>query len=173
MLNVFKARTRTRRIADRLCDAIAARAREPVFFRELGVADTFDGRFDLLVLHAWLVLERLRTAGRQGIAQKLVDRLFLRLEEALREQGAGDMGMHRRMKKIAGAFYGRLQAYEAARGEPELAAALVRNLYRGKPEAVAQGGRLVRYVAAARASLLRGPDEQPIDFGPVPRPSEV
>jgi cytochrome b pre-mRNA-processing protein 3 len=174
MLKALKARGQTLRIAERLCAAIGRRAREPVFYREFGVADTFDGRFDVLVLHAWLVLDRLREAGQHNLAQKLVDRLFQRLDEALREQGAGDMGMHRRLKKLAGAFYGRLKAYTEAVDGPELPAALARNVYRGAPAGVEHGTALARYVLEARVSLAGCRiDEGQIEFGPVPRVSEV
>ena len=38
---------------------IVTQAREPLFYRDLGVPDTVNGRFDLLVLHLWMVLGRL------------------------------------------------------------------------------------------------------------------
>lgn len=171
MLNLLKARSRRRRLAAGLCASLSARAREPVFFRELAVADTFDGRFDVLVLHAWLVLDRLRGAGEHGLAQALVNALFVRLDEALREQGAGDIGMNRRMKKMAGAFYGRLRAYDEAAGARTLAEALLRNVYRGSPKHVEAAARLAKYVEQARETLARwDPAQGEPDFGAPPAP---
>ena len=76
-----------------------ARAGQPVFFTRLAVPDTMDGRFDLVALHAWLVLDRNR--GRAAAAQALTDDVFIGFDEALREQGTGDMGMGRRLKAMA------------------------------------------------------------------------
>ena len=78
-----------------------------------------DGRFDLVALHAWLVLERLKAAGMDAAAQALTDILFVGFDEALREQGTGDMGMGRRMKAFANAFFGRLAAYGGATDEAD------------------------------------------------------
>ena len=41
---------------------IVAQAREPLFYRALGVPDTVNGRFDMVLLHLWMVLRRLRPA---------------------------------------------------------------------------------------------------------------
>jgi cytochrome b pre-mRNA-processing protein 3 len=101
-------------------------------------------------------------------AQALTDLLFIGFDEALREQGTGDMGMGRRMKAFANAFFGRLTAYSGARDETMMAEALARNVWRGK--AVDQNARaLARYVASARAHLA-GCDiaAGPLDFGPLP-----
>lgn len=169
MLKALRARTRRKRVAAQLCAILSARAREPAFYRELGVVDSFDGRFDLVALHAWLLLERLRAAGEGALAQALVDVLFVRLDEALREQGAGDIGMSRRMKKMASAFYGRLDSYRKAASERELAQALFRNVYRGDPRCVEDSERLATYVTGARNSLsFFSPGGAEPDFGPVP-----
>jgi cytochrome b pre-mRNA-processing protein 3 len=168
MLNAWRKRTELRQLADRLCAALSLRAREPVFYRALGIADTIDGRFDLLALHAWLVLERLETTGRRDLAQAVTDRLFTGFDEGLRDLGAGDMGMGRRMKKLASAFYGRLRAYGEAGDETELASAIARNVYRGSgPE---EGARLLAMYAKLARIHLSTADVAAgaVDFGPLP-----
>lgn len=168
MLKALRSRRRRRQVATALCAVMSARARDPAFFRDYHVMDTVDGRFDLLVLHAWLLLEALKAQGEDELAQRLVDALFARLEEALREQGAGDIGMGRRMKRMAGAFYGRLRAYGSA-GDEGMAAALVRNLFRGEVSRVEHAAGLAKYVASARANLaLSRLAEGEADFGPIP-----
>ncbi|MGH6877223.1 MAG: ubiquinol-cytochrome C chaperone family protein [Rhizomicrobium sp.] len=168
MLKAFRAHGRHNRVAARLCEALSARARQAVFFDDFGVADTIDGRFDLLVLHAWLVLQQLQAEGERMLSQSLVNALFVRLEEALREQGAGDMGMSRRMKTMAGAFYGRLKAYGEAGDEDEFVPALARNLYRGEPARVEHAAAVAKYVNGARARLRQCRlTEGQLDFGPV------
>lgn len=168
-IGALKNRRRRTEAANRLCAAVLRRAREPQFYREYGIADSMDGRFDLVALHAWLVLERLRESGETVLAQRFVDALFARFDEALREQGAGDVGMSRRMKKIAGAFYGRLQAYSGSSDENELAAAILRNVYRGERSRVDCAALLAKYARIMRedlagSSLVLGE----LQFTPVP-----
>jgi cytochrome b pre-mRNA-processing protein 3 len=141
--------------------------RKPVFFREFGVPDTMDGRFDLLAFHAWLVLDQCECEP--GLAQGLIDELFLHFDEALRQMGTGDIGMNRRLKTLAGAFYGRLQAYRAALDSVALTDAILRNLYRGAAERSREAAALATYAQSARSHLsasrlTRGE----LDFGPLP-----
>ena len=157
-----------RKLVDRLYAATVARARTPVFFTKLGVPDTIDGRFDLLALHAWIVLEQLRERQLNGLSQGFIDTIFVGFDEGLRDLGAGDMGMGRRIKKLADAFYGRLHAYNGTEGLPALTEAVRRNLYRGGGDE--EGARTVaRYVENARAhagrSDIAGGE---VDFGPLP-----
>jgi cytochrome b pre-mRNA-processing protein 3 len=163
MLNLLRKSTARKQEDRRLYDGLVSRAREPVFFRDFAVADTLDGRFDVLALHAWLVLAELQGGP---AAQALTDTIFTGFDEAMREQGAGDMGIARKLKAMADAFYGRMTAYDAAKDETELAAALAKNLWRGA--AVDDRARaLAAYARRARASLKASlPDA--LDFGPLP-----
>ena len=162
MLNFFRKSAARKALGLRLYGELTARSRAPVFFREFGVANTIDGRFDLMALHGWLALEHLTGEA----AQALVDAVFIGFDEAMREQGMGDMGLGRKMKQFADAWYGRLNVYSAARDAPALAAALSRNLYRGAP--VDDRARtLAEYALAAREHLRYAPDGM-LDFGPLP-----
>ena len=142
-----------RRIIGRLNDDVIAAVRQPAFYEEGRVPDTFNGRFEILVLHTALVVRRMRDLGGSGpqAAQDLIDTVFRNLDPALRENGVGDMAVPKRMKKLAEAFLGRSVAYDAALREPDdeaLAGALSRNVYAGADPA----GPLARYArAAARA----------------------
>lgn len=73
---------------------VVAQARQPAFYADFGVPDTVDGRFDLVVLHVFLVLHRLKQDHPQAsdLAQALFDTLFQDMDQSLRELGAGDMG---------------------------------------------------------------------------------
>ncbi|MDR3527344.1 MAG: ubiquinol-cytochrome C chaperone family protein [Rhizomicrobium sp.] len=166
MLNLFSRCKTLKSNADRLYAAVVTRAREPVFFVKFAVPDTIDGRFDLLTLHAWLLLAHLQTdPAAAALAQAFVDRLFIGFDEALREQGGGDVGMGRRMKKFAAAFYGRLKAYDEAQDHAAMEKALTRNLYRGVEEAAA--GAMAVYVLGAKQHLSLTP-EGVVDFGALP-----
>ncbi|HWA90351.1 MAG TPA: ubiquinol-cytochrome C chaperone family protein [Rhizomicrobium sp.] len=166
MLNSFRKLRARKEDAARLYGAIVARAREPAFYARLGVADTIDGRFDLLALHAWLVLDRLREPGINDLSQALTDTIFVGFEEGMRDLGTGDMGMGRKLKAFADAFYGRLAAYHACEDEAAMTAAVVRNLYRGaeNPNATA----IARYALAARERLAGQDVAAQLDFGPLP-----
>ena len=145
--------------------AVAGRALSKVFFTGFGVPDTIDGRFDMMALHAWMALARLKAAAEDEAAQDLTDALFIGFDEALREQGISDMGLGRRMKALANAFYGRLSAYSAAETEEQMAEALARNVWRGA--AVDEKARaLAAYVAKARAALEQAPAGT-LDFGQI------
>ena len=163
MLNLLRKSTARKQEDRRLYDGLVSRAREPVFFRDFAVADTLDGLFDVLALHAWLVLAELK--GGPG-AQALTDAIFTGFDEAMREQGAGDMGIARKLKAMADAFYGRMTAYDTAKDEGELATALAKNLWRGA--AVDDRARvLAAYAVRARTSLKASlPDA--LDFGALP-----
>ena len=102
MLNLLRKSAARKREGRRLYDALVRRSREPVFFADFGVADSIDGRFDMLVFHAWLALAELQ--GAEG-AQALTDTIFTGFDEAMREQGAGDMGIGHKLKAMAKAFY--------------------------------------------------------------------
>jgi cytochrome b pre-mRNA-processing protein 3 len=164
MLNALKRGKERRLLAERLHAAVVARAREPVFFAAFGVKDTLDGRFDLVALHAWLVLERLNP-GDAALSQAFVDALFVGFDEGLRELGAGDIGMGKKVKKMAEAFYGRLKAYGEAKNEAEMRAALIRNLYRGEAHPGAEA--LARYVLKAKAYMAESAPDR-LAFGPLP-----
>ena len=122
-----------RPIADRGVDtlyrACVGQARHPVFYTDLCVPDTVEGRFDLLILHIILLLQKLDGQGRQ--AQQLFDLLFADMDRNLREMGVSDMRIGKKIKPLLEAFYGRAQAYAQALATMDavLAEALSRNIY--------------------------------------------
>ena len=170
MLNALRRNAQKTRIVDALHAALNVRARLAVFFREYGVADTIDGRFDMLALHAWMVLSRLRSAGRADLADDLTGALFAAFDTALRDLGTGDMGMGPRIKKLGNALNGRVHAYEAAFADEEVFAdAIVRNVYRGEAGHEAAAKSLAQYAREARAYLERCDlTGGAVDFGPAP-----
>ena len=165
MLKALRRMGNRKRLADGLFAGLTARAREPVFFLDLAVPDTIDGRFDLLTLHAWLVLERL--TGERDLSQSLTDTIFVQFDESLRQLGVGDIGIGHRVKKMADAFYGRLKAYGDAKDESELAIAILRNLYRGNERHADAAQKLAAYAMTARAHLSAS-NVTDLDFGPLP-----
>ena len=152
----WRARRANRLVIDQIHGEIVAAARAPALYREVGVADTIEGRFEMIVLDAALVVRRLLALGPQGadMAQELVDRVFRGFEDALREMAIGDIGVARRLQTMAGDFAGRSRAYSAALDsgdEVALAAALARNVYGASAASPAAAGLAHRAAAAALA----------------------
>jgi cytochrome b pre-mRNA-processing protein 3 len=116
----------------RLYHGIVEQARQPGFFAVYGVPDTLDGRFELIALHEFLVLNRLKQEHQRSatFAQELFDTFFADMDRALRELGVGDLAVGKHIKRMATAFYGRIAAYERglSADDPALAEALERNL---------------------------------------------
>lgn len=146
-----------REVAGALAVAVVERSRAPAFYRDLHVPDSFNGRFDIVTLHGYAVLQALDNAGERALAQEFVNMLFHCFEDALRDQGAGDMGMTRRMQKIASAFYGRLEAYRNADGTAGLTAALLRNVYGELESRAPDAAQLADYLAATVAAFSAAP----------------
>jgi cytochrome b pre-mRNA-processing protein 3 len=156
-----------------LYTAAVAAARDPWFFEgEVDVPDTLDGRFDLVGLHAALLIRRLhRDPDPRGVeaAQAVFDAMFADMDVNLREMGVGDMSVAKRVKRMWQAFHGRAKAYEAALDAGDrtaLEAALARNVWRADPDQPPPAGARALAAQAARtaealsaqplAALLRG-----------------
>ena len=125
-----------RQVADALYCACVAAAREPHLYAGLGVPDTLDGRFDLVGLHAFLVIRRLQAQPPPGpdIAQSVFDSMFRDMDRTLREMGVGDLSVGKKVKVMWEAFHGRATAYASALEQADdeaLQAALARNVWRG------------------------------------------
>ena len=118
-------------VAERLYVSLVAQARQHEFFQELGVPDSVLGRFEMICIHAFLLFRRLKDTEAGALAQDVHDVMFADMDRSLREMGVGDLGVGKRVKKLASNFYGRLAAYDEglAGDDRTLAAALKRNLY--------------------------------------------
>ena len=160
---LFQSRS-ARRLVDRLHGDIVAAARQPALYVDCGVPDTLDGRFEMLVVHCSAVLRRLEAAPAPGsaLAQDLTDSMFRHLDIALRETGVTDLGVPKRMKKLASAFFGRALAYADALAQDTdepLAAAFARNIFGGSLAADDRRvARLARYARAVDKALSTTPN---------------
>lgn len=144
-----------------LYGAIVAQARNPLFYSDHGVPDTVQGRFEMVVLHAFLVLHRLKeeSEDRRELGQALFDLLFLDFDRGLRELGVADTKVPRKIREMGEAFYGRVQAYDeglASDDENALRQALARNIL-SDPNGDARV--LAAYVRQAAAAFAASPYE--------------
>jgi cytochrome b pre-mRNA-processing protein 3 len=157
---------------------IVAQARSPVFYREYGVPDTIAGRFDLLLVHIVLLVERLmREDATKEAGQGLFDRFCTDMDDNLREMGIGDLAVPKHMKRVGEAFYGRSQVYQAALaadGDAALTDALIRNVYGGAAPAAGAAARLASYIRRVAEVLGRHPlDELVAGRIVLPNPDAV
>jgi cytochrome b pre-mRNA-processing protein 3 len=146
-----------RRSAGQLYHELVKHARTPTFYRDLGVPDTPEGRFEMVALHAALVIRRLRAEDALGraLGQELFDLMFADVDESLRHIGVGDLKVGKHVKRLAGNFYARLAALDEALagGTAPLGPMLATNVYHGgTPPSAAQCDALAAWlVATARA----------------------
>lgn len=149
-----------REAADWHAQAVAA-ARRPDWYARHGVADDWDGRFDMICLTAWVIDDRLgaradAVAARRAFLERLIDDF----EASLREAGVGDQGVPKRMRVLAEALAGRFAAYDAAMrdADPEtaLARALERNVFRAEAAVPRASARALALQALAWRATLKG-----------------
>jgi cytochrome b pre-mRNA-processing protein 3 len=156
-LATWRAKRAAKERAAQWAEEITRAARREVLFAEFGVADTLDGRFEMVALHAGLTMRRLMRLGEQGreAAQRLADAIFEGFDDAFRALSIADAGVIKRQKTFGAAFYGRLTAYEAAleaRDRDALRGAQARNFYgAANPADARHAGALADY--ALRAAL--------------------
>jgi len=162
-----------------LYGAIVAQARNPLFYSAHGVPDTVQGRFEMVVLHAFLMLHRLKEESeeRRELGQELFDLLFLDFDRALRELGVADTKVPKKIRQMGEAFYGRVQAYDeglASDDERALRDALARNVL---ADPTGDAAVLAAYVRQAAAAFAARPYESflagDLPFPTVPRGADT
>jgi cytochrome b pre-mRNA-processing protein 3 len=159
--------------ARNLYEAAVIQARTPAFYADHAVPDTVDGRFDMIVLHVWLVLRHFKSAPealqsrRDKLCQALFDHMITDFDRNIRQIGISDVRVGKHMKAMAKAFYGRIAAYDDAVEADSLAAALERNIF-GKPDVdrgilEREAGFLALYVQKQADFLATQPFEALLD----------
>lgn len=148
--------------------ALVSQARSRELYLNAGVPDTIEGRFEMVMLHVFLILRRLKAASGADVApakafgQRIFDIFFDDMDQTLREIGVGDLSVGKKIKALASSFYGRVAAYDEgldASDDPSvLEAALRRNVFPEMEPPVAEVEALAAYVRDVRAAL----DAEPI-----------
>lgn len=125
------ARSHASRDAETLLERVQAASRQAGLYGPGRVPDTLEGRFEAMTLFSALALIRLRAEpSAASLGQHFTDKLFHSFDAGLREAGVGDLTVPKKMRGLAGRFYGRLEAYAGpvAAGDPgALAEAIARN----------------------------------------------
>lgn len=133
MLTFFRRKTGPEQVAaEKIYTALQIQSRQPVFYLDFAVPDTVDGRFDMVLLHSFIVMRRLSTGDKTArkLSQAVYDVMFVDMDRAVREMGIGDLSVNRHIRRMMKAFNGRVAAYEAGlQDEAVMVEALRRNLY--------------------------------------------
>ncbi|MGH1418345.1 MAG: ubiquinol-cytochrome C chaperone family protein [Hyphomicrobiaceae bacterium] len=116
MLRWLKTRNQSKAKASEIYGVVVAHARLPSFYGKSGVSDTMVGRYELIVLHMFLVMERLRRSSRtdEVLQRVLVERFVTDMDDCMREIGVGDLKVGRHVKRAAAGLYERIAVYRAA-----------------------------------------------------------
>ncbi len=116
-------------------------SRNKSFFLDLNVDDTVEGRFDIIILHSFIVFNFfIHTKNhKSSLPQMLFDHMFLDFDSSLREMGFGDIAVNKRMKQFIKAFYGRIENYSNSLSQLNesgddslLRKTIIRNIYKDK-----------------------------------------
>jgi cytochrome b pre-mRNA-processing protein 3 len=162
LANLFRRRDPA---ASVLYEEIVGQARRPEFYLACGVPDTVQGRFEMIALHMFLVLHRLKRDGEAatGLAQDLFDLMFQDMDRNLRELGTGDLAVGKRIKTLAKGLYGRIAAYErgleegSGSGPGSLEQAISRNVFPNSAPSDACLSALTDYLRRSPAVLAAQP----------------
>jgi cytochrome b pre-mRNA-processing protein 3 len=118
--------------------SIVAQSRQPVFYAEWGVPDTVTGRFDMISLHLALLFRRFagESDAAREFSQNVFDLFFKDMDRSLREMGAGDLAVPKKIKTMSTLFYGVCDKLTRALDANDVAAMqamLDRNIYGEQP----------------------------------------
>ena len=132
-----------------LWHTIVEQAREPDWYRMCGVADTVEGRFDMITLVLSLTMLRMEKDPELAPHSALVTELFVEdMEGQLREAGIGDPTVGKKIGNLMSSMGGRLGAYRTALESEDrvaLSEALKRNVTMAQEdEAEALAERMIR-----------------------------
>jgi cytochrome b pre-mRNA-processing protein 3 len=134
--------------------ALVARARQPHWYMDGAVADSVDGRFDMIAAILAVVMLRLESdpagvAAATHLSEAFVDDM----DPQLREIGIGDLLVGKHVGRMMGMLGGRLGAYRDGLAAGDLKPALVRNLYRGEAPDSSALTHVERELLALRTGL--------------------
>ena len=157
-------KSKTRKVATSLYITVVNQARQPFLYTNLGVPDTFDGRFNMISLHVFLVLRRLKSnyTRSEKTSQALFDIMFADMDQSLREIGVGDLRVGKSVKAMAATFYGGVSAFEKALRDGSdviLIDAIKRNVFPKEQSVKTKSEKIAKYIHLLKLQL----DEMSLD----------
>ena len=143
--------------------SIIDNSRSKIFYLDLDIDDSFESRFDLVILHSFIIFQYFIENGdkKNQLSQSLFDFMFHDFENNLREMGFGDIAVNKRMKKFISAFYGRILSYSNSYAEYKennsilsFSYAIKKNIYKNKKTADEKVNIISDYVVSNITSFL-------------------
>lgn len=157
MFKWLRNRAEKRRSANKLYSLAATHARHPEFYQSFQVPDSITGRYEMLCIHIYLLLERLRKdSSDDELSQMLTEVMVKELERAYRDSGFRDLAIPKNIKRLVAGFYERAGAYKGGirqGNRRDLAEALNHYVYTGATTVDARAENLTNYMLAAYDAL--------------------
>ena len=149
---LFRRLTAEPRRGGALFEAVTRLAREPHWYVEGEVPDTFDGRFAVLATVASFVLVRLEREGERGngVSVALTERFIEVMESEHRELGLGDPTLGKTVRKLVGSLGRRTGLWRlVVETKKDWAQATAESLYKAKvsPDALAHSANALERLA--------------------------
>ncbi len=162
MFRWFGERAARKEAAEKIYDSIVAQSRNPAFYLRFGVPDTLSGRFDMLVIHMFMVLQNLRLAGKEGelLGREVVEAFIREMDSMVRDLGVSETQVPKEVRRIAGLFYGQILIYAKAAEDEDsraLAEAVWKSFRSGNPSTQVNAQAVAGYILAALHSIRETP----------------
>ena len=139
----LRSKNKYKSITPEIYQNIIERSRSKFFYLNLNIDDSFESRFDIIILHSFIIFYFLKNFSdkEKELSQLLFDFMFNDFDNNLREMGFGDIAVNKKMKVFITAFYGRIANYSQGvdqiknnKDDEILNNAILNNIYKGKDE---------------------------------------
>ncbi len=176
MFSWFHNRKQQETTAQNIYGSIVAQARQPDFYAKLSVPDTLEGRFEILLIHVFLVTHTLQAADRDYgvLTTRLIELFIVDIDATMRELGVSDMRVSKKMHVLTDVFYSRMHVYRdaiAGREGDGLAAVLLEHVYQGDAARRCNARKLASYMMRSAKKLHAAAhkfDAHPVvNFAPI------
>ena len=137
----FASKNKYKDIISEIYQNIIERSRSKFFYLNMDIEDSFESRFDIIILHSFIIFYFLKDISddEKKLSQLLFDFMFEDFDNNLREMGFGDIAVNKKMKVFITAFYGRIANYSQGvdqiknnKGDDTLNRVIINNIYKGK-----------------------------------------
>ena len=137
----FASKNKYKDIISEIYQNIIERSRSKFFYLNMDIEDSFESRFDIIILHSFIIFYFLKDISddEKKLSQLLFDFMFEDFDNNLREMGFGDIAVNKKMKVFITAFYGRIANYSKGVDQIKnnlkdeiLNQAIINNIYKGK-----------------------------------------